>query len=517
MRCTLRAEPFLCTGAARRALAGAAIAAGVLAGALPAAAQMAPAAATPARLDAGTLPVPLNKSKVVSADRPIAKATIGSEEIADILPLTDRAIYVLGKKMGTTSLTLYDAAGRVISVMNVAVGPDVDTLQAQMNTLIPGQTLRAGISNDSIVLTGMVDSASAADRAVQLAKTYAGDKVVNMITVGSSQQVMLEVRFAEVNRTAGREIGIGVFGSGTRFSGLTGRGTGWIGANPGTVSTDASGAVTVSGAIPEHLTTTGITGAFGVFRQTFNIGGLTLDGMLNALEARGLSKTLAQPTLLALSGERAAFLAGGEFPVPVAQTGAAGAVGGQAITVEFKPFGVSLAFTPTVLGDKTISMIVEPEVSQIDPQASLTLNGITIPGIRTRRASTTVELRDGESFALAGLLQTDFKTDIAQLPVLGSIPILGTLFRSTNFQKGQTELLIVVTPHLVAPIRPGQVVLPTDRVKDPNELKTFLGGQPFEAVPGKAAEPGAAAAPAPADKTAAATAGGTKKDDGYAF
>ncbi|HEY6869749.1 MAG TPA: type II and III secretion system protein family protein [Novosphingobium sp.] len=517
----MRAELFLHAATARRTIAGAAIAASAIAAGTPVAAQSAAtlstAVASPSRLDAGTLPVPLNKSKVVSADRPIAKATIGSEEIADILPLTDRAIYVLGKKMGTTSLTLYDAGGRVISVMNVAVGPDVDTLQAQMNALLPGQTLKAGISNDSIVLTGMVDSASAADRAVQLAKTYAGDKVVNMISVGSSQQVMLEVRFAEVNRTAGREIGIGVFGSGTRFSGLTGRGTGWVGGVPGTVTTDSTGAVTISGAIPQHLTTTGISGAFGVFRQTFNIGGLTLDGMLNALEARGLSKTLAQPTLLALSGERAAFLAGGEFPVPVAQTGSAGAVGGQAITVEFKPFGVSLAFTPTVLSDKTISMIVEPEVSQIDPQASLTLNGITIPGIRTRRASTTVELRDGESFALAGLLQTDFKTDIAQLPVLGSIPILGSLFRSTNFQKGQTELLIVVTPHLVAPLRPGQVVLPTDRVKDPNELKTFLAGQPFEAAPSKPQEPAAAPAPTPADKAAAAAPGPAKKDDGYAY
>ncbi|MBC2666294.1 type II and III secretion system protein family protein [Novosphingobium flavum] len=485
-------------------------------GAASASAQ--PYAGGPAQLDAGTLEVPMRKSKVVSADRPIAKAMVGSEEIADILPLTDRAIYVLGKKMGTTSLTLYDSAGRVMSIMNVAVGPDTESLQTQFRELIPDQQIRAAVSNDSIVLTGLVSNASAADRAVQLARTYAGDKVVNLIAIGASQQVMLEVRFAEVNRTAGRQIGFNGFGTsrGGSFSAITGPGSGWQAGSPGTTSVDGNGNVTVSGATPDVLTTTGITGAFGVFRNTFNIGSVTLDAMLNALETRGMAKTLAQPTLVALSGERASFLAGGEYPVPVAQAGGSGTAGNgtAAITVQFKQFGVSLGFTPTVLGDKTINLLVEPEVSEIDPSASLTLNGITIPGIRTRRASTTVELRDGESFALAGLLQNDFKTNVQQLPLLGSIPILGALFRSTQFQKGATELMIVVTPHLVAPIRPGQVVLPTDRVKDPNELKTFLLGQPFEANP---SPPPPATPPSGAANAAPPPAPGAKKDDGYAF
>ncbi len=478
--------------------------------AVPALAEPAPAkpafgAPDPARLDAGTLPVPLNKSKVVKTDRPIAKAMVGNEEIADIMPLTDRAIYVLGKKMGTTSLTLYDSSGRVLSVMNVAVGPDVDSLQTQLNALVPGEGVKASISNDSIVLAGMVDSATAADRAVQLAKTFAGDKVVNLIGVGSSQQVMLEVRFAEVYRTAGREIGISALASGSQFSGITGVSSGWVPPTPATATAPGT---------PGYLSSPGITGAFGVFRDTFNVGGLTIQGMLNALESRGMAKTLAQPTLLALSGEKAAFLAGGEFPVPVAQSGGSGTTGNQAaISVQFKPFGVSLAFTPTVLGDKTINLVVEPEVSQIDPTASLTLNGITIPGIRTRRASTTVELRDGESFALAGLLQSDFKTDIKQLPLLGSIPILGSLFRSTQFQKGHTELLIVVTPHLVAPLKPGQVRLPTDRVKDPDEVKTFLMGQPFEANPEPKEKPSAASDA----KSAQQSSSKSQKDDGYAF
>ena len=431
---------------------------------LPAGAQV---ASTPGPgLHAGTLEVPLNKSEVVNADRPIAKAMIGNDQIADILPLTDRSIYVLGKKMGTTSLTLYDARGRVIAVMDVAVGPDVETLQTQINDMVPGEKILARMSNESIILTGTVSSPAAAQRADQLARTYAGDKVVNLINVGSSQQVMLEVQFAEVNRSSGKELGLSMIGHSAsgRFQGVTGQGSNF--------AQDSKTGVG-KGALDS------ISGMFGIFRQDFSIGGLSLQGILNALETKGLSRTLAKPTLVAMSGERASFLAGGEFPVPVPQTGT-GTGGNPAITIAFKSFGVSLAFTPTVLSDSTINMVVEPEVSEIDPTASITINGGTIPGLRTRRVSTTLELRDGESFAIAGLLQNDNKVNISQLPLLGSLPIIGSLFRSTNYQKGETELLIIVTPHLVAPIKPGQVRLPTDRVAEPNEAKTFLMGQPYE-------------------------------------
>lgn len=487
----------------------------------PAGAQV--ASAPSPGLHAGTLEVPLNKSEVVNADRPIAKAMIGNDQIADILPLTDRSIYVLGKKMGTTSLTLYDARGRVIAVMDVAVGPDVETLQTQIDDMVPGEKILARMSNESIILTGTVNSPAAAQRADQLARTYAGDKVVNLINVGSSQQVMLEVQFAEVNRSSGRELGLSMFGNSAsgRFSSLTGKGTNLV-----------PDATTGVGA----LKLDSITGMFGIFRQDFSIGGLSLQGILNALETKGLSRTLAKPTLVAMSGERASFLAGGEFPIPVAQSGG-GTAGNPAITVEFKTFGVSLAFTPTVLTDSTINMVVEPEVSEIDPTASLTLNGITIPGLRTRRVSTTLELRDGESFAIAGLLQHDNKVNISQLPLLGSLPIIGSLFRSTNYQKGETELLIIVTPHLVAPIKPGQVRLPTDRVGEPNEAKTFLMGQPYEqrelppvtdpktgaAVVPDATVPGTSNSPAPkpvkqdpALPTTQATQPANKDDD-YAF
>lgn len=439
-----------------------------LAGAAPAVqAQM----ASSNGLVAGQLDVPLNKSQTVTLDRPIGRAMIGSDEIADILPISDRSIYVLGKKMGTTSLTIYDKGGRVITIVDVAVGPDVVSLRRQLGELLPGERIDARISNDAVVLSGVVSSGSAAQNAVQIASTFAGDKVVNMMGVGSSQQVMLEVRFSEINRQTGKEIGVSGFfrnGSGS-FDGALGNGAQLV-PDPDT----GEGVLKLSA----------ITGSFGIFRKNFSLGGLNILGVLDALENKGLAKTLAEPTLVALSGEKASFLAGGEFPIPVLQGGTSGSNnGGQGITIEFKPFGVSLAFTPTILADGVINMIVEPEVSSIDPNSSITLNDITIPGLQTRRASTTLELRDGESFAIAGLLKQDFQTTVRQVPLLGSIPIIGSLFRSSGFKRGETELLIVVTPRLVQPIRPSQVSLPTDRVGNPTELDLFLLGRSDNAVP----------------------------------
>jgi pilus assembly protein CpaC len=392
--------------------------------------------------------------------------------------------------MGTTSLTLYDAGGRVIAVMDVAVGPDVEALQSQLNDLVPGEDVRARISNDSIVLTGMVSSPGAAHTAERLARTYAGDKVVNMISLGSGQQVMLEVQFAEVERATGREVGFSGFArsNGGSFDMVLGQDSRLL---PSANST------------PGVMSTGQVIGQAGIIRNAFSIGSLDITGVLNALETKGLARTLAKPTLVAISGERASFLAGGEFPIPIAQDGDSNA----AITVEFKSFGIGLAFTPTVLSDKTIHMIVDPEVSEIDPSAAVTINGLTIPGLRTRRVSTTLELRDGESFAIAGLLQQDSKANISQLPVLGSIPILGTLFRSTRYQKGETELLIVVTPRLVAPIRPEQVRLPTDRVREPTDGETFLLGQPYQ--PRELPPVSSDGTPPPAAQT--------KKDDAYGF
>ncbi|MEO6360917.1 MAG: type II and III secretion system protein family protein, partial [Sphingomicrobium sp.] len=376
----------------------------------------------------------------------------------------------LGKKTGTTSLTLYDSRNMLIAVVDVVVGPDVITLRRQLSETIPGSEIGARISNDAIVLEGIVPNGPTADRAVQLAETYAPGKVVNMLAIGSSQQVMLEVRFSEVKRSALKQIGIGGFLSGTGGNGFQGA---------------IGGGASISGNGPPRLGS--ITDSFGILSRGFNILGLGVDATLDALERKGAITTLAEPTLVALSGETASFLAGGEFPVPVSQGSGGGGGGtgggGQTLTVEWKPFGVSLAFTPTVLADGVINLVVTPEVSSIDPTASIVINGLTIPGIQTRRAKSVVELRDGESFALAGLLRRDFQDTVRQFPVLGSIPIIGTLFRSTGFQKEETELVIIVTPRLVRPARAGTLKAPTDRVGPPNEADLFLLGRTDTGVP----------------------------------
>lgn len=452
-----------------------AVAALAMVSAGPAAAQVSEVA-----LHAGAVEVPINKSQVLTADRTIGKALIGNAEVADVLPISERSVYVLGKKLGTTSLTLYDRGNRVIAVMDIAVGPDVEGLRRQIEQLVPGHKIDARISNESIILSGMVNDPGAADRVAQIAKAYAGDKVINLVTMGSSQQVMLEVRFAEVNRQLGEKLGVSGFG-------LSNDGT--FDAVVGSTAQLVPDSDTGAGVMQLNA----ITDTYGIFRKIFSIGNVNIEGILDAMERKGLSKTLAEPTLLTLSGERASFLAGGEFPIPVVQSSGGGS-GNNAITVEFKPFGVSLGFTPTVLGDKVINLVVEPEVSSIDSSASVTINGLVVPGLQTRRASTTVELRDGESFAIAGLLRRDFQTTVRQLPLLGSIPIIGTLFRSSSFQKGETELLIVVTPRLVSPLRPEQVRLPTDRIDDPHPLDVLNTGEGYrpKALPPQPAAPASA-------------------------
>jgi len=442
--------------------------------AAPAPAPMAPAAG----LQGGQIDVPLNKSQVFRASRPFTRALIGSPDIADVLPLSNQSLYVLGKKAGTTTLTLYGPGNQLIQVMDVAVGPDVVGLRRQFADLMPGEKIGAKMSNDAVVLTGTASSAVAVDKAVQLASTYAGEgKVVNMVAIGASQQVMLEVRFSEVNRQVGKQLGF-------NHSWLGNKSYGSIG-DLSTQSTLAISDSIKAGTPTATIAIDGLKDAFGVGTLSTTLGSLNLFSSLDALERKGLVKTLAEPTLVALSGETASFLAGGEFPIPVVQSsGGSGTTGGNnGITIEFKPFGVSLAFTPTVLADGIISLVVTPEVSSIDPSASVTVNGLVVPGLQTRRAKTTVELRDGQSFAIAGLLRNDFQDTVRQFPILGSLPIIGTLFRSTGFQKQQTELVIIVTPRLVKPIQNiADVRLPTDRVGDPHELDLFLMGRTDKAV-----------------------------------
>lgn len=399
--------------------------------------------------------VPVNKSQVLKLDRPFSKAMIGNPEIADVMPLSSNSVYVLGRATGSTNLALYDRGNSLIAVVDVVVGPDTLGLKRQISDSFPGEDVRVTNANDSILLEGQVSSPLAAERISALAETYAPQKVVNMMSVGSPQQVLLEVRISEMSRGTVKALGI------NRAS--------W-----------SNGAVVTPGS--------GLPGTFAGFLS--NIFGSTLDIELEALERQGIVRTLANPNLVALSGETANFLAGGEFPIPVGVD-----LQGR-VQVEFKQFGVALAFTPTVLADGMVNLRVAPEVSSIDREVSIELDGTTIPGLKVRRAVTSLELRDGQSFAMAGLIQSDFADTVRAVPLLGKIPIIGALFRSTSFNRQETELVITVTPRIVRPVRPDQIAVPTDRVQAPSAAELFLLGKTESRTP-MSELPATRAAPAP--------------------
>ena len=499
------------------ALAAAAV--GSLVAASPAMAQVSIASG----VDAGELDVPVNKSQVLKVDRAYSKALIGNPDVADIVPISDTSVYVLGKKPGTTSLTLYDRSSHLIAVVDVVVGPDVISLKRQLSDLIPGDAISARMSNDSIVLEGMVRNAVEADQAVQIAQTYS-PKVVNLLSLGSSQQVMLDVRFAEIKRSALTQLGLSWGILGDKTVGVIGNGASLTpGRSTTTTITNPDGSITTTtepGAPVARLGS--IVDSFAIISRTFRAFGADFNVTLDALENKGVVTTLAEPTLIALSGETANFLAGGEFPIPVSQSSGSNG-GNSAITVEFKPFGVSLAFTPTVLADGVINLVVEPEVSSIDPSASVTINNLVVPGLQTRRAKTVLEIRDGESFAMAGLLRKDFQDTVRQVPLLSSIPIIGALFRSTGFQHQESELVIIVTPHLVRPVPAGTLKAPTDRVGPPNEADLLINGRTDTAVPPAArpfvtppvTPPPPPAAPAPTGGMAQKKPIGFEKDYGH--
>ncbi len=392
---------------------------------------------------AGNVTVPINKSRILRVSQPVKELMVGNSEIADVMPLTDRSVYVLGKQLGSTSLSIYGANKQLIAVVDLKVSHDTRGLKRDLYEIMPEEKIEVRAANDSIVLSGSVTSSRESARAAGVAERYAPEKVSNFLGVKQSEQVMLAVRFAEVKRSAAKELGLK---------------TDVLWNNDDTTLDFASGFLN-----PE---------AFASLLGNFVIGQSSVDIMLDALETRGVITTLAEPTLVAMSGETASFLAGGEFPVPVARDTDDS---GTTITVEFKEFGVSLAFTPTVNGD-FINMMVAPEVSALDPRNKVEFGGFSIPALTTRRAETTVELRNGQSFAIAGLLQSEFADGLSQVPGIGNIPIIGSLFRSSDFQRDETELVIIITPYLVAPVDEDELAAPTDYFVRPHELELFLAG-----------------------------------------
>lgn len=393
--------------------------------------------------------LPVGKSSVLRFDVPIIEASVGNPEFADIVPLTDRSLYLLGRKNGSTNLTVFGANKQVLGVIDVNVTHDTVALKKRLHEVLPGEEIRVHTNGDTVMLSGKVSNSAAGARAMELAESFAPEKVLNTLELGAPQQVMLAVRFAEVERSAAKQLGIST-----------------------DVFFDDNGVDQFRSnfVVPDGLN----TNSFAFARDIIEVGDVTIDVLLDALEQKGVASILAEPTLMAISGEPASFLAGGEFPVPVATT--AESDDRVRVTIEFKEFGVRLAFTPTVIGDK-ISLVVSPEVSELDPQNGVEMNNIIIPGLRTRKATTTVELKNGQSFAIAGLIQKDFLDDLTQLPGLGNAPIIGALTRSARYRRSETELAIIITPYIVEPSTSASLKLPTDYFTRPHEFELFFLGK----------------------------------------
>ena len=407
------------------------------------------------------LSVPMNRAVVVESDLPFAELSVANPAIADVSALSDRSIYVLGKAPGTTTLTILDGNGRLITNVDVRVAADVTEFKERLRQILPGENIEVRTANDGIVLSGQVSGIQKLDRALALAERYAPDRVSNLMTVGGVQQVMLKVRFAEMQRSVAKSLRASLATGGSVLNGDLGLELGTGNASPNAA---------VDRVANKLFPQSGSNASEGAVLFGFNAGGLEVGILLEALEAKGMVRSLAEPNLIALSGQEAKFLAGGEYPVPVAQDGGT-------ISVEFKPFGVELNFIPRVIDGDLINLEMETAVSSIDPDNGFNLESIRIDAFRRREASTTVELRDGESFAIAGLLQDDFRDLNGQVPWLGDIPILGALFRSAEYSREQSELVIIVTPHLVTPTRGEALALPTDRVRIPSEKDLFLNGR----------------------------------------
>jgi pilus assembly protein CpaC len=406
------------------------------------------------------LRVPMNRAVVVETASAFAELSIANPGIADISTLSDRSIYVLGKTPGRTTLTILGPDGSLFSNVEVQVTPDIAEFRERLKQVFPNEKIEVRTANDGLVLSGIVSTASRLDAAMELAQRYAPDRVSNLMSVGGTQQVMLKVRFSEMQRGISKNLGVSIgiqSGSGTPRAAF---GTGRFDNNP-----VPPAAPTSNDLLPARAS--GNQGVLG-----FRVGGgsITAQVLLEALESQGLARTLAEPNLTALSGQQASFLAGGEVPVPVA--------GSEGVSIQYRPFGVELSFTPRVLDDNVINLTLDASVSSIDSdQTGGNVGGVPAVAFRRRATQTTVELRDGESFAIAGLLQDDFSSAKTAVPWLSDLPILGALFRSSDYQRRQTELVIVITAHLVTPTRGEALMLPTDRVRPPSERELFLQGK----------------------------------------
>ncbi len=370
-----------------------------------------------------TVSVAVNKSAAFRLDGPVGELVVAQPDLAQIVAVTDHSFYVRGKTLGATNILVYDRGRRLVEVIDVQIGQDVAGLQADLAAAMPNERILARAVGRGVLLTGQASTPSAAARARTIAERFlpAAD-IASALDILGAEQVQLEVRVLEASRSSLKELGIDLtLSNQSGFSFF-------------------SGSRLLGTALPQ-----------GLANIVTNSGTTDIDVTIRALEEKGLLRTLARPNLTALSGEAASFLAGGEFPIPVAADFDDN--GRSRVGIAFKEFGVKLGFKPTVRDGGLIRLEVAPEVSQIDTRQTVRLADVEIPGLSVRRASTVVELRDGESFAVAGLFQQEFNTNVRQLPFLGDIPVLGALFRSARWRRNETELVIIVTPYVMQPTR----------------------------------------------------------------
>jgi pilus assembly protein CpaC len=490
---------------------------------LTGACAMAPLAAAPAHAapppsvmrPANDLLLSIGRGQLVTIGGTMADVFVANDAVADVEVKSGRQLYVFGKSGGETTVYASNAAGDIVWSANVRVGSNIDSVDQMLRLAMPDAKIAvATMGTGTYLLTGTVAAPEDAAEAERLVQAFVGGKggdanVVSRIKTATPLQVNLQVRFAEVSRSLVKQLGVNLtsidgsggfkFGIGQgRASATTyttdpnlplGIGTAVQGVTRGLPVVDPVTGVIRPGPFIQAPGTNVVQAAAGVstLAGMGRLLGLNLLGTLDAGENIGLVTTLAQPNLTAMSGETADFLAGGEFPIPLSQ-------GLGTTTIEYKKFGVSLAYTPIVLANGRISLRVRPEVSELSSEGAIVLNGFQIPALTVRRTETTVELGSGQSFMIAGLMKNMTQNAIKKMPGAGDLPILGSLFRSTSFQKGETELVIVITPYLVNPVDAADIKLPTDGYSAPNELQRILGGMGTDGKSGQL-RPGPTAAP----------------------
>lgn len=443
---------------------------------LAALAAQGPSGASSLKIDsslsaAAGLSIAAGENRLLTLSEEIIRVSVANPDVADLKVITPRQILVTGKAVGTTDLSLWNRSNEPL-IVALQVHGSFDGLDQQLRQLFPGERIQVSSVGDLIVLSGEVSDLRLPERIAEVARLH-GQKVANLIQVAGNQQVQLEVRFAEVSRSGLREAGLNVFhrdAGAQRVGGMSTPSTspgGFLntGANP---SIPGAGARSLTGAPPDVYAPS-YNNAFSIFfSQAFDK--FPFSATLSLLESNGLAKVLAEPTLTTLTGQQAKFLAGGEIPIPIS------AALGQ-VEVQWKKFGIVLEFTPTVLDARTIQLELSTEVSELDPNLAVSFGGGSVPGFSSRQGETTVRLGDGQSFAIAGLLSEKTRSTVAKVPLLGDIPVLGALFRSTAYQRDETELLVVVTARLAKPMDPGQAgPLPGELETHPNDFQLFLLG-----------------------------------------